>query len=531
MSTVQSPPDAETPAPDAPVVDAPAPAAPVAEGPVTDAPPAEHDPPLWRRVLLRERGAARRARRERNGDDRPRLPLWKRVLLWRASSGAPRWRRYALLGVLINFAIWGLTISFLTLVPPRYTSKWTLILPGSGSSAVVSLNAVGQVRTSSPSAYSHASLSPKVTYSNIATSSTVLAAAAAMLELAPRAFGKPKVKLIQQTPLMEFTVSALSPEQARRRSWALYNALQDTLHGLRLDEVRQRERGYRALVEKIAEKMTAAQQKLLAFQTETGLVSVDQYLQLAVSVDEMRRQLADLRADYSGQHSLVDELTATLGIGPMLAADALTLAADELFGELRREYAEASSLLASYEQKWGANHARVKAERARRNGTLAALRQRLRTLTGRDDDTLLGLDLSRGPDRSKLFAGLIDAYGEQQATASRLGELERSIASFLQRLRQRGLQAARLAELQREHELAEAVFTAAQARIDNSQADLYASYPMLQMLAEPSLPDAPSSPKTKLVLAGAAGASLFGIIGLILLWLREPYLQKILKSA
>ena len=88
--------------------------------------------------------------------------------------------------------------------------------------------------------------------------------------------------------------------------------------------------------------------------------------------------------------------------------------------------------------------------------------------------------------------------------------------------------AARLEDLQRDFSVAEAVFASAMARTQTNKADLFASYPLVQVLADPSLPDAPSSPKRKLALAAGIAANFFLFIGLLMGWMRRPLIDKLL---
>ena len=91
-------------------------------------------------------------------------------------------------------------------------------------------------------------------------------------------------------------------------------------------------------------------------------------------------------------------------------------------------------------------------------------------------------------------------------------------------------QASELADLQRDHHIAEAVFSSALARIDTNKQDPFASYPLVQTLAEPSLPKRPSSPSLMIALAGALAASVLTIMAFALAWLRQPLLDRLLRK-
>jgi uncharacterized protein involved in exopolysaccharide biosynthesis len=70
-------------------------------------------------------------------------------------------------------------------------------------------------------------------------------------------------------------------------------------------------------------------------------------------------------------------------------------------------------------------------------------------------------------------------------------------------------------------QVAEAVFSSTLTRLDIGKSNASGSYPLIQVVAEPSLPDSATSPKKSYVYFGAAVGSLFSTTGLVLLWLRS----------
>ena len=167
--------------------------------------------------------------------------LYLRVLSLRPPKN--RGKRYVLTGVVGVTVIVLSALLVLELTPGVYTSRWTLILPGSGSEANLVLQGIGQASSSSASPYASISRSPRVNYREIVTSDTVLALAAGIAELPAGEFGRPRVKLVQQSSLMSFSISGGSPELAQRKADAVNAALRQTLDRLRGDEMDLREAG------------------------------------------------------------------------------------------------------------------------------------------------------------------------------------------------------------------------------------------------------------------------------------------------
>ena len=71
------------------------------------------------------------------------------------------WRRYLLGGIVSALGVWTLAIGYYKFTPVSYTTKWTFILPGSGSGASVNVESIGSASSQSASPFSSPTLSPK----------------------------------------------------------------------------------------------------------------------------------------------------------------------------------------------------------------------------------------------------------------------------------------------------------------------------------------------------------------------------------
>lgn len=79
-------------------------------------------------------------------------------------------------------------------------------------------------------------------------------------------------------------------------------------------------------------------------------------------------------------------------------------------------------------------------------------------------------------------------------------------------------------------QIAEAVFTSALARIDTGKSDVYASYLLIQMLTPPSKLEKPTTPNPVYVFLGAGVATSISLFAMLILWIRKPWLRKILLN-
>jgi uncharacterized protein involved in exopolysaccharide biosynthesis len=160
-----------------------------------------------------------------------------------------------------------------------------------------------------------------------------------------------------------------------------------------------------------------------------------------------------------------------------------------------------------------------------------AMTQRGRELTGIGPGALMRMvDLSVSDGRSNLFEGLINNKVEYDGARASLTEIRSDLARQQRQSGKLVTHASQLADLTRDHRIAEAVFSTALARVDTNKQDPFASYPLVQTLEEPSLPRKPASPSLVLALAGALGATFLLFVGFMLTWFRQPILSKLLPK-
>ncbi len=453
-------------------------------------------------------------------------------LLSHGSSLPPR-RRFALyLGIatVVLATIWAPVALFLLVKPTTFTSTWALILPGSGTGHAVSLDSVGQANATVSSPYTSHSVDPKVNYKAIATSEPVLAAAAASLGMKPGEFGKPRIKLVDQTAMINFRVTGGSPEQARDKSRALYEALQAELERLRSDELDRRETGIRDMLSGFSDKLRDAQQRILDYQAQAQIVSMQQFNELALGLERSRVQVRDLKARRAGIEGQIAALNESLDSGPQQAVAMLDLQQDPLFRELAQHWADASARLVSSRTRWGRNHQKVVDVREEERDLRKALFQRAASLAPAIEHNTTRL-LAQGHAGPELFRRLVELHAEQAGLEREIVSLEEAIVAQEEQLERGTTDASNLEDLQRRHQVATAVFTTALAKVDIGKSDRFSSYPLLQLLAEPTLPEKADTLGRNLALLGAGAGSLFTLLGLTLLWIRKPFFRKILKSA
>lgn len=443
-----------------------------------------------------------------------------------------RLQRYTRAFLLPLAAIWAVAIAYIMLTPAYYTSRFILILPGSGAGSTIAVDDIGQAQGSMASAFASATLSPTENYKRLIMADLVLRRAAAQSGDPDVRLPTPAVKLIDQTNLIEVAVTGPTADRANRRASALRATFLTQLETLRRDEAVKREASDTAYLSDLVRKVRATQARLFDFQARHGLVSMEQFASRMAAIDGLAEKEREARTRLQQHSAETSRFTATLGAGTPLASATLRLRSDPLFQKLADQYAASASDAEKKAATLGSAHrGRVQVSRER-DQLRAAIIQRGRELTGLGEAQLLRTtDMAVSDGRSSLLTGMIardvEAAGARAALTEIRLDLSRQKAASAALVNQ----ASTLADLTREHRIAEAVFSSALARVDTNKQDPFASYPLVQMLEEPSLPVEPSGPSLVLALIAATVATIFLLIGLALLWLRQPIIRKIFPKA
>ena len=435
-----------------------------------------------------------------------------------------RTHRYAITFLSINAIIWSIALVCISLLPNQYVSKWTLILPGAGVGAKIDIDNIGSASSVVNSAFSSNSLSPKVNYKSIAQSSKVLNSAASSLNLSVEEFGKPQIKLVDQTALLYFHMADSDPLVAQEKSWALYQALQDQINSLRLDEIERREEGVQRMLKTFGDKLNHAKKNLLSYQSESDIVTIDQYQRIPILIEEMRAQQAQMSTEKEQVLKELLTLSRILGLTSAEASKVMSLQADPYFQQLATDQSTTNALLTENSSKWGANHHKVRTQQLKVESINAAMKERAKQLIG-SSRLIEKVSLSDHHKRGQLLYDLIAKKSQYEGIKYKLENLNTQIEKYQTRLRSQSESVSKLDELERQHQIAEAVFTSAVAKIDTGKSDIFASYPMLQMMMEPTLPQKMSGARPQHVYLGGAFGTLMTIIILTLLWLRRRQVQ------
>jgi len=433
---------------------------------------------------------------------------------------------YLGLGLLANTLIWGLALAYLKLAPTTYTSEWGLNVLDTAASADVTLPEGGRAALN-PAGYNPVRRDPRTDYVYLAQSPDILREAAAEVDLTVQEFGNPEITTEEDSSIIGFVVKGETPEMAQKQATALYVALARRIDQLRQAELLRRELETKAALESARGQVEDAQNALASYQANSGLSSEAQISDLAVGVEQLRRQYALAVAEEKGLGSQVQQLAQDINESSAGAADAYRLQVDPVYKSQFEEYGIAAAEYADISSQLGAQHPQVVAKRAEVEGLASALEGRGSFLLGREVDQSvltqlgpIGVDPRVAASRGELFQVAVNSRANQSGLQSQTQELSNQIGGLEGRLRQLTQEQFTVDRLERNLQVAEAIFAAAVAKLNLSDADIYSVYPPTQLAAEPTLPDEDKyiSPSPVVAIGGALAGSFLATTGLLLLW-------------
>jgi uncharacterized protein involved in exopolysaccharide biosynthesis len=442
-----------------------------------------------------------------------------------------RHARYAVTLIVGVVMILSLATAVYILTPRTYSSGFTLILPGAGASSSVSIETLGQTSTNAASAYGSQSLSPTENYKKLLQSYRLRGQVAKQFDLPLADVPAPRIRLANQTQLIYVSLTAHSPQAAKDFADAWLSVFDSEISALRIEEQVIRENACRSTLLSFEEAVEQSRARIIAFQTEHGLISVEQFQNLVQRSETMKLQArdAETRADVAARE--IGRLSAMLGVSPDRAAKVMMLQSDPIFQSLYGSLSDAENRRAELANMYGTNHPELRVATEEKAGLQAALDERGQELIGFERFKSIEVgQYAANTERARLISGLVQAATSYAGARQELEALQFRQAETTARVELLAEPATELDALLRDHQVAETVFASALARIDTNRTDMFASYPLTQTVEHPELPDAPVTPSRQLVAIGTIGTIFLYSMGLILLWIRLPIIRLLLKT-
>ncbi len=420
--------------------------------------------------------------------------------------------KFMLLGLLVLVVI--LLGLYLAFEKPSYKTSWIMLLPGTERASTISLDNIGEARSNGGNAYGSVSISPKNTYREIALSDAVINNAAAEYGVDANAFSKPRITLIDQTPAMKFTLVGESQEELVFRAKLYNQTFHATLDQLRTNEIERNFKGIEANLDAAKKRLSQARQDIVAYQIESSFLSEDQFKRWTNDTEQLRTEHTKTSVELASLEATLSLSLQQLGISSDQAQAFMTRQANPAvaatLAHLSQKLAELANISLIYADE---NPLRKTLDRevSSLTSTVRELLSGVPNLEKIGNPQLYGLLSASNIDSVKNVNSLL---AKKSGLIAQSNALVESRERYLARVKSHTQGAATLADLQRVHQIAEAIFSSALAKLDTSRLDIYATYPLTQLLTQPGATIKRDRLQSKLMIV--AGFLIYGMLSLAL---------------
>lgn len=475
-----------------------------------------------------------------NEPDRPALarPKQKQIDKFRSTSAnSPKKKKrfYLAIWSVGNILLWSTTLLYLKFKAPSYISSWKVALPGTSSSSSINLPEIGQASSSSESPYNSKISDPRETYKLLLSSDGVIESAAEQLNITPQKFGKPKVKIIDNTTLIELAISGKNPQTAKQKAIALQNVFEAELKRLRQAEIAQQDLDSAGTLEEAEKKLQQARQRLSDYQAGSGLFSAQQLEDLSNNIEQLRKEKAQVASQQRRTTGELNRLLRELDVSVEQASDILSLRADRLFQQYLDNYSQISTELVNLEAKYLPSHPIAIAKQEEQARAENALIQRAKTIVGQlvslnqIEQLYLKSNQNSESNRADLLQEAIALQTDAKGLEEQNQELNRQIRQLEAKLNGSSEGTSKLENIRSNLKIAEAVYSSLLSKLELSKSNASNTYPTISLLTQPNLPKEPSAPKTGLILFGSVMGSFFLTTALLSWWWRDRLYYNVLS--
>lgn len=435
---------------------------------------------------------------------------------WYLNKGA------AFLALLIgvNTLLWMLTLIYITQSPKQYTSKWSFIIPTGGSGSNININTIGQAATESANPYSVTTVDPRANYKAIVTSDEVKVIAAGLLQSDVNAFSSLTAKTVDPTSTIDMSIVGNTPAEAQRKAQALETALELRLNNLRNQYVVQQAKSSQVALTSAENELNKVQTQIANFKAKTGVINGDQLNITQNYLQTLRQQYTLDISNYQRQLASLNTLSRNLKSTPQMVSSSFTLQSDQAIQQNLVALGQTRALIASLKSNLQPTHPSLVSAKEKERSILQAILYRASSLMKRsvsesEVSSLLVASVptaTGGANNAGLYNNIISLNSEVNGMKNGLNSLRSDIQKTQKDLASQNRNIPILLGMERDLKVAEIVYTAAVNQANVSKANVFATYPLTQLVNTPSLPTSPSSPKTLFALVGAGGGTLLSIL-------------------
>lgn len=428
---------------------------------------------------------------------------------------------------LLNGVIMGVAAYNILTIQKSWTADAKLILPNTTRDLSLNLGEFGELQEGEGLIFS-SQLDSKEILASIMTSTDAVRRA---WELDPEHSLYPRLDvykgLFDVEPDSDSTTISLvaegkTPEVARERLGLFIEAFQRRLNELRADDVAQRNVLIEQELAEVEGNLDRAARSLVDFQEQTELVDSDEQTQeLIETISALSLTQGQVVAEFQASSLRLDNLSNRLNQTPEQAILALQLSEDQGYQALEDKLSTLNVELLEAQTLFTNEHPQVAYLSAQRFNLIEEQRAYILQSTA----GLPGVDTSVGEAFAALIQELVLAESETAALQQQALQLTTQLEQLNARLSRIPAAQVRLQALQREYDIAQEVYGSLIAQIEANRIYTFSTYPVVQVLDQPTANAIPSGPGRKPIAVGAFLAAVLGSAAtLLFLESRNPLL-------
>ncbi|MGF1522026.1 MAG: GumC family protein [Leptolyngbyaceae cyanobacterium] len=413
---------------------------------------------------------------------------------------------------LLNIVIMGFAAYNILTIEKTWTADAKLILPNTTRDLNLDLGEFGDLQEGEGLTFSPQLDSREILASIMTSTDAVRQAweADPEQELYPRLDiykGLFEVRPDSDSTAISLVAKGTTPEIASERLSLFIEAFYQRLDELRTDDVAQRTALIEQELVEVEENLKRTGQSLVDFQEQTGLVDSDEQTQeLVKAINTLSLAQGQVLAEFQANSLRLENLSNRLNQTPEQAVLALQLSEDQGYQAIELKLSELNIELLEAQTLFTDEHPQVAYLLAQRANLLEDQQAYILQSTA----GLPGVDTSVGQTYAALIQELVLTESETYALQQQGAQLATQLEQLNARLAQIPSAQVRLQALQREYDLAQEVYNSLIAQIEANRVDAFSTYPIVQVLDQPTPSARPSGPGRKPIAVGALIASILG---------------------
>ena len=248
----------------------------------------------------------------------------------------------------------------------------------------------------------------------------------------------------------------------------------------------------------------------MEYQTNAHIVSDGQFQTWLSDAEQLRTEQSRAEVEFAAQSAKLEAELNQLGISPAQAKALLLPQANPTTRSALKTLAETQAKESSMREVYGPQNPLRQQITKELTGIRNALANNLSTIPDLKSLNRAQLYGLLSEDLGSILQSINQQLATIEGTKARIAVLSEQRELYADRIKSHTREAANLNDLKRNHQIAEAIFSSALAKLDTSRLDIYATYPLTQLLTEPGGTIKRDRLQAKLIIV-----ALFMVFGLL----------------